>query len=65
MHKGGDLDCKVLSVKPGLHISRKDRKHMVGNVYFIKDVWIRLALPIVGMITSCDISQETFSIHIG
>ena len=22
------------SLKPGLHISRKDRKHMVGNVYF-------------------------------
>ena len=23
-----------LGLKPGLHISRKDRKHMVGNVYF-------------------------------
>ena len=24
----------LMFVKPGLHISRKDRKHMVGNVYF-------------------------------
>ena len=26
--------CSTMTLKPGLHISRKDRKHMVGNVYF-------------------------------
>ena len=37
---------------------------MVGNVYFETYGWVRLALPIVGMIAKFDISEETFSIDI-
>ena len=29
----GDLIVKITKVKPGLHISRKDRKHMVANTF--------------------------------
>ena len=50
------------SLKPGLHISRKDRKHMVANMYF-KLYRYDLVL-ILEMITICDISQETYSINI-
>ena len=48
--------------KHDLHISRKDRKHMVGNVYFMMYGYCLLS-PIVGMITRFNISQEIFSIH--
>ena len=30
----GDLVVEIIKVKPGLHISRKDRKHMVANIFF-------------------------------
>ena len=30
----GDLIVEIIKVKPGLHISRKDHKHMVANMFF-------------------------------
>ena len=30
----GDLIVEIIKVKPGLYISRKDRKHMVANTFF-------------------------------
>ena len=29
----GDLVVEIIKVKPGLYISRKDRKHMVANMF--------------------------------
>ena len=29
-----DLVVEIIKVKPGLYISRKDRKHMVANMFF-------------------------------
>ena len=33
LNKRGMVYCNM-EVKPGLHISRKDRKHMVANTFF-------------------------------
>ena len=30
----GDLIVEIINVKPGLYISRKDRKDMVANMFF-------------------------------
>ena len=30
----GDLIVEIIKVKPGLYISRKDRKHMVATMFF-------------------------------
>ena len=30
----GDLIVEIIKVKPGLYISRKDRKHVVANMFF-------------------------------
>ena len=30
----GDLIVEIIKVKPGLYISRKDRKHMAANMFF-------------------------------
>ena len=30
----GDLIVEIIKVKPSLYISRKDRKHMVANMFF-------------------------------
>ena len=30
----GDLIVEIIKVKPGLYISRKDRKHKVANMFF-------------------------------
>ena len=30
----GDLIVEIIKVKPGLYVSRKDRKHMVANMFF-------------------------------
>ena len=30
----GDLIVEIIKVKPGLYISRKDRKHMVASMFF-------------------------------
>ena len=46
-----------MMIKPGLHISRKDRKHLFANIFF-KAIQIWLGLHIVEMITSIDVSQE-------
>ena len=53
---------KANLLKPGLHISHKDRKHMFANMYFKLSRW--LALHVVVMITIIDHSQETFAISI-
>ena len=55
-----DRKSALRYLKPGLHVSSKDRKHMVGNVYF-KIYGYGL---LFGMIASFEISQETFSIDI-
>ena len=31
----GDLIVEIIKVKSGLYISRKDRKHMVANMFFL------------------------------
>ena len=31
---GATLHCASQSLKPGLHISRKDRKHLFANMFF-------------------------------
>ena len=31
----GDLIVEIMKVKPGLYVSRKDRKHMVANMFFL------------------------------
>ena len=49
-------------IKPGLNISRKDRKHLFTNMFFKLSSW--LGLHIVAMITSIDISQEIFAVDI-
>ena len=46
------------NLKPGLHISRKDRKHMFDNMSF----HVCLGLDIVVMIAGIHISQEIFAI---
>ena len=43
----GDLLVEILKIKPGLHISRKDRKHMVAPTCF--------------KLSSVHISQEIFA----
>ena len=50
-----------VSVKPGLHIRRKDRKHRLENMFFFK-LW--LGLHMVEMITDIDLSQEIFAINV-
>ena len=53
----------MLVIKPGLHISRKDLKHLFANMFLSYiQTWIRL--HIVAMITSIDISQEIFATDI-
>ena len=47
--------------KPGLHISRKDRKHMPANTLF-KLFQVCLGLFMVVMIAGIHISQELFAI---
>ena len=31
----GDLIVEIIKVKPGHYISRKDRKHVVANMFFL------------------------------
>ena len=52
-----------ICIKPGLHISRKDRKHMVANTFF-KPFMLCLGLYIVVMISGIHISQEIFAIDV-
>ena len=47
--------------KPGLHISRKDRKHMPANT-FLKLSSYTLVFSLVVMIIGIHISQELFAI---
>ena len=47
-------------MKPGLHISRKDRKHMVANKFF-KAFQVCLGLHMVVMIAGIHISHEIFA----
>ena len=50
------------SLKPWLHIIRKDRKHMFMNVQVFQALHVCLDLNIVVMIASINISQEIFAI---
>ena len=45
-------------LKPGLHISRKDRKHIFENIYFKLSRYGLYGLYIIVMITSVDFSQQ-------
>ena len=46
--------------KPGLHISRKDRKHRLENMFFKRSSYGLVSMWVV-MITSIDVSQEIFA----
>ena len=54
--------CKLYAhkVKPGLHISCKNRKHMFANTF----LRLRLGLHIVVMIAGIHILQEIFAIDV-
>ena len=54
---------RLQRVKPGLHINRKDRKHMIAKTDFkLSRLW--LGLHIVVVITSIDLSQEILAIDV-
>ena len=53
----------TLHLKPGSHISRKDRKHMFVNTFF-QAVRVWLGLRIIVMIPSSDLSQGIFEVGI-
>ena len=51
----------IRKVKAGLHISRKDRKRRLENMFLsFPAIW--LCLYIVEMITGIDLSQQIFAI---
>ena len=50
------------NLKPGLHMSRNDRKHMFANRFFKLSTYVRLGLYIVVMIAGTHTSQEIFAI---
>ena len=56
----GDLIVEIIKVKPGLYISRKDRKHMVANM-FLSFPGMSPGLHIVVSDCSVHISQEIFA----
>ena len=53
---------KSFVLKPGLHISRKDRKHIVANTFLSFSCCC--GLHMVAMIAGIDISQEIFAIDV-
>ena len=52
---------QFFTLKPGLHISRKDRKHRLENMFF-KAFQLWLGLCMVVMITGIDLLQEIIAI---
>ena len=56
-----DLIVVIIKVKPGLYISRKDRKHMVANMFFLSFPGMSPGLHIVVSDCSVHISQEIFA----
>ena len=59
VHAYDPSDYMETRLKPGLHISRKDHKHLAMNMYL--SCTDMVDLYIVVMVTSFDISQEIFS----
>ena len=59
----GDLIVEIINVKPGLYISRKDRKHMVANIV-LSFPSMSPGLHIVVIDCSVHISQEIFANYI-
>ena len=56
----GDLIVEIIKIRPGLHISRKDRKHMVANM-FLSFPGMSPGLHIVVSDCIVHISQEIFA----
>ena len=62
----GDLKQLFMdrTLKPGLHISRKDRKQLFGNMFFWLSTYGLVSISLKLMITSIDVSQKIVTMNI-